>query len=152
MRPATSPAQAADKDGRLTWSPVNHIPHRHLTARSRFLVLTTANGTALTLSATHLVYVSQPGSPLWVPTSAEDVKARRCATILCVMKAVPVGMLRTATLECRRLGSQQQLKRPRSLVCNRYGCCGKCRGHLDIITCTRRAAADAAMLELPWPL
>jgi len=69
-------AQAADEDNHLVWSPVSHIPHRNLEERTSFVVLETANGTSLTLSGTHMVYLldAAPGSR--VPAPARDVKVR----------------------------------------------------------------------------
>ena len=58
------------------WSPITHIPHRNLPARSTFVVLSTANSTALTLSDSHMVYVSDPAAGLRVPAPARDVKVR----------------------------------------------------------------------------
>ena len=75
-KPDSDFAQAAGKDGRLIWSPVYHIPHRDLAAPSRFVRVSTANGTALTLSSEHIVYVSDTASGPRKPLAARDVKVR----------------------------------------------------------------------------
>ena len=56
------------------WSIVHHIPHRDLKTLAPFVVLSTANGTALTLSDTHIVYVADEPSEARVPAAARDVK------------------------------------------------------------------------------
>lgn len=69
-------SQAANNDGRMIWSPVHHIPQRELTASAEFVILATANGTALTLSDTHIVYVSDGSPGARVPAAARDVEVR----------------------------------------------------------------------------
>ena len=68
--------QAADGEGRAVWSPVNHIPHRDLADKAAFILLSTGNGTALTLSGTHMVYVSDAASGARMPAPARDIKVR----------------------------------------------------------------------------
>ena len=68
--------QAADEHGSLTWSPITHVPDRDRTARTAFVVLSTGNGTALTLSGHHIVYVSSAASQQRVPVPARNVKVR----------------------------------------------------------------------------
>ena len=71
-------AQASAEDGRLVWSPITFVPHRNLEAATLFVVLSTGNGTALTLTGSHIVYVSDAASA-WSrkPAPARDVKVRR---------------------------------------------------------------------------
>ncbi len=70
--------QAATDDGRMIWSSVTHIPHKDLTARSAFVRLSTGNGTALTLSGSHMVYVSDGGpAARRVPAAAREVQVCR---------------------------------------------------------------------------
>jgi len=61
----------------VVWSPINHIPHRQLAAATAFMVLSTGNGTALTLTGSHIVYVSDAASGPRKPASARDVKVCR---------------------------------------------------------------------------
>ncbi len=68
--------QAAADDGSMVWSPVNHVPHRDLNVRSAFVELSTGNGTALTLSGSHMVYTANAASARRIPAPARDVKAR----------------------------------------------------------------------------
>ena len=56
------------------WSPINHIPHRDLALKSTFVVLSTTNATTITLSATHLVYISESTSMRRMPAPAGTVK------------------------------------------------------------------------------
>ena len=72
-----SGAQASTADGRLVWSPINNISHRDLVERRAFVVLSTGNGTALTLTGGHMVYVVDPASRSMTPAPARDVKVRR---------------------------------------------------------------------------
>ena len=58
------------------WSPVHNVPHRDLATRSDFVQLSTGNGTALTLSDDHMVYVSDSASTSQTPAPARDVKIR----------------------------------------------------------------------------
>jgi hypothetical protein len=74
--PVSNSTQAADERWRLVWSPINHIPHRDLAALSAFVVLSTVNGTTLTLSDGHMVYLSDVGADLRTPAPARDVKVR----------------------------------------------------------------------------
>ena len=53
---------------------MSHIPHRNLAARTDFVVLSTANGTALTLSGGHIVYMRDDATGSRVPAPARDVK------------------------------------------------------------------------------
>ncbi len=74
---ASCPAQAADEGGHLIWSPISFIADRVLSRRTAFVRLSTANGTALTLTGNHILYVSKAaaGSPR-VLTCVRDVKVR----------------------------------------------------------------------------
>ena len=54
--------------------PSQPHPHRDVTAPSAFLVLSTANGTELTLSGTHIIYVSEGSFAARVPVAARHVK------------------------------------------------------------------------------
>ena len=59
------------------WSPINHIPHRDLAARAAFVVISTGNGTTLTLSGSHIVYLATgEASASRRPAAARDVKVR----------------------------------------------------------------------------
>ena len=65
------------------WSPVNHIPHRAVTAIRPFIGLTTTNGTTLTLSSSHIVYVVGTRSGERTPVPAIDIRVReRCSSAL----------------------------------------------------------------------
>ena len=66
--------QATGDDGRLVWSPVNHIPHRDGTAIAQLILLTTTNGTALTLTGSHIVYVADAASGMRRPVPARDIE------------------------------------------------------------------------------
>jgi len=72
--PAVS-LQAADQRGRSVWTVAYHIPHRDVTAAAEFVVLSTANGTALTLTRSHMVYVANAAGSGRVPAAADDVQA-----------------------------------------------------------------------------
>ena len=58
----------------MVWSPVNHIPHRDVAVPTQFLLLSTANGTELTISSAHIVYVSDTASGMRTPVAVRDVK------------------------------------------------------------------------------
>ena len=62
------------------WSPVSLISHRDMVGRAIFVMLATANGTALTLSDTHIVYVSPLATDprRRVQARAKDVKVSHC--------------------------------------------------------------------------
>lgn len=80
------------------WSHVTLLSHRDLLGRATLVVLSTANGTALTLSATHLVYVSKPAADSRrVPARAGDVKVCHCCSCWCTEPATSrVRWLRSA--------------------------------------------------------
>ena len=72
----TSSAQASDERGRPVWT-VHQVPHRDLTAQTEFVALFSGNGTTLTLSAGHMVYVADAeGSTSRTPVAARDVPVR----------------------------------------------------------------------------
>ena len=62
---------------------VYHVPHRDLTAETLFEVLSSGNGTALTLSDTHMVYITAATGPKRVPVEAHDIRVRRCPCPTC---------------------------------------------------------------------
>ena len=56
------------------WSSVYNIPRRDLTTRLELVRLTDANGSTLTLSGSHIVYVSDVNGNRRVASAARDVK------------------------------------------------------------------------------
>ena len=70
--------QAAEEDGHLAWSPINLVSHWDLAGEATFVRLSTVNGTALTLAANHMVYVSRAAAGLpRVPARAVDIQVRQ---------------------------------------------------------------------------
>ena len=66
-------AQAVDGHDRPVWTVAYQIPHRDLTAISEFVVLSSDDGMALTLSPQHIVYVAAPATGR-APAAARDVQ------------------------------------------------------------------------------
>lgn len=66
--------QAVGDYGRMVWSPITHIPHKDVNSPSAFVRLSTGNGTALTLSGAHMIYVSDGASARRVPAPARDIQ------------------------------------------------------------------------------
>ena len=69
--------QAIGEGGRPVWAVVYLISHRDLTAQSTFTVLSSGNGTTLTLSGSHIVYTADVTGSGWVPAAAHGVQARK---------------------------------------------------------------------------
>ena len=60
----------------MVWSPINHMPHRELAVHTTYILLSTANGTTLTLSGSHIVYVSAAASGIRTPMAARELQVR----------------------------------------------------------------------------
>ena len=69
--------QAMDGRGQPVWTDVYLISHRDLTAETPFTVLSSGNGTTLTLSARHMVYITDAAATARLPVAAQDVQVRR---------------------------------------------------------------------------
>ena len=62
---------------RLVWTEVYRVPHRDLTMHVEFVVLSSGNGTALTLSGNHIVYVMDAAGSKQIPAAARNVQVCR---------------------------------------------------------------------------
>ena len=71
-------AQAVDDRGRPVWTAVYLISHRDLEAETMFTVLSSSNGTTLTLTGSHIVYVSDAMGSGLTPVAARDAQVWRC--------------------------------------------------------------------------
>ena len=67
-------AQTIDERGQPVWTVIYQIPHRELTADADFVELSSANGTTVTLSGSHMVYVTDAVGLSRVLAAARDVQ------------------------------------------------------------------------------
>ena len=56
------------------WTVVHQIPHRDLTVEAEFVQLSAGKGTTLTLTDTHMVYVTDAEGSTRTPVAARDVQ------------------------------------------------------------------------------
>jgi hypothetical protein len=73
-----SAAQAMDAHGRPVWTAVYLVSHRDLAVETKFAVLSSGNGTTLTLTDTHIAYIADAAGSRRVPVATRNVQVRRC--------------------------------------------------------------------------